>query len=241
MTIPIPSQRSPRTQAIPRAQRYASSSKALSSSIDPTGYSYPKENPLFQPSQSMQLLDVLEGLMDGILIVGPQGNVISANRYGMDLCRQIGEHQIGEHQIDEHNEDSEYPGGLTLPKTLWHLCKNAMHQPPLPQLGTLLDEEIVLPDERILRIRARWVQMNAFNDAQLLVMLEDRRQSFRDRVLAEARAYHLTVRETDVWLLRRSHHSYKAIATKLHISLDTVKKHLKSIYAKREGSMNRPM
>lgn len=175
--------------------------------------------------------------MDGILIVGPQGNVISANRYGMDLCRQIGEHNIG-----EHNEDSKHPRGLTLPKTLWHLCKSAMqYEPPLPQLGTLLDEEIVLADERILRIRARWVQMNTFNDAQLLVMLEDRRQSFRDRVLAEARAYHLTVRETDVWLLRRSHHSYKAIAAKLHISLDTVKKHLKSIYAKREGSMNQPV
>ena len=44
----------------------------------------------------------------------------------------------------------------------------------------------------------------------------------------------LTSREQEIWSLRRSNYSYKEIAAELHITLNTVKKHLKNIYSKRE-------
>jgi WD40 repeat protein len=42
----------------------------------------------------------------------------------------------------------------------------------------------------------------------------------------------LTPREQDIWLLYRTNYSYKQIANELNISLNTVKKHMKNIYAK---------
>jgi DNA-binding CsgD family transcriptional regulator len=41
--------------------------------------------------------------------------------------------------------------------------------------------------------------------------------------------------EAEVWLLRRRHYTLKEIATELSISINTVKKHLKNIHAKREA------
>jgi DNA-binding CsgD family transcriptional regulator len=37
-----------------------------------------------------------------------------------------------------------------------------------------------------------------------------------------------------VWVLRRTNHSYDDIALALYITVNTVKRHLKSIYAKRK-------
>jgi len=42
------------------------------------------------------------------------------------------------------------------------------------------------------------------------------------------------LRREDVWLLRRANHSYEEIAAKLYIAVNTVKRHLKSIHAKRK-------
>ena len=54
--------------------------------------------------------------------------------------------------------------------------------------------------------------------------------------MAEAQKYNLTERETQVWVLKRAGYTYKVIAAKLHIAEDTVKKHIKSIHAKRDGA-----
>jgi DNA-binding CsgD family transcriptional regulator len=53
-------------------------------------------------------------------------------------------------------------------------------------------------------------------------------------VIAEVDKYGLTPREAEVWLLRRAKYALKEIATELSISLNTVKKHIKNIHAKRE-------
>jgi DNA-binding CsgD family transcriptional regulator len=66
-------------------------------------------------------------------------------------------------------------------------------------------------------------------------MLEDQHQVNKVRAIAEARKYGLTDREAQVWLLKRTGHSYKSIAAQLYIAEDTVKKHIKSIHAKRDA------
>lgn len=50
----------------------------------------------------------------------------------------------------------------------------------------------------------------------------------------ECAKYGLTPREAEVWILRQQKKSYKQIASELFITVDTVKKHFKSIFAKRE-------
>ena len=52
--------------------------------------------------------------------------------------------------------------------------------------------------------------------------------------LTEADRYGLTPREAEVWLLRRANRPCKEIAVDLRISLNTVKKHMKSILAKQK-------
>jgi DNA-binding CsgD family transcriptional regulator len=66
----------------------------------------------------------------------------------------------------------------------------------------------------------------------LLVTIEDRNQSTQNLAIADAKKYGLTRRETEIWLLRRANYSYKEIADKLCISINTVKKHLKNIHIK---------
>ena len=68
----------------------------------------------------------------------------------------------------------------------------------------------------------------------LLVTIEDCKQSSQSMAITDAHKYGLTDRETEVWLLRRANLSYKEIAAKLYITINTVKKHLKNIYAKQQ-------
>lgn len=56
----------------------------------------------------------------------------------------------------------------------------------------------------------------------------------RNLAIAQAEHYGLTSREAEVWLLRQANYSCREIAAELYISLNTVKKHMKNIHAKRE-------
>lgn len=59
-------------------------------------------------------------------------------------------------------------------------------------------------------------------------------QAIHNLAMAEMNQYKLTPREGEIWLLRRLGHSYKEISGTLYISVNTVRKHLKNIYAKRK-------
>jgi DNA-binding CsgD family transcriptional regulator len=59
-------------------------------------------------------------------------------------------------------------------------------------------------------------------------------------IQAEQKRFHLTNREAEVWLLLKREYSYQAIATTLHISLNTVKTHIRNIHAKRHPYQSLP-
>ncbi len=84
-----------------------------------------------------------------------------------------------------------------------------------------------------LRIRAQWLQQDGNGD-NLIVTLEDCNESSQNIAIADAKKYGLTEREAEVWLLRRANLTYKEIAQQLYITINTVKKHLKNIYAKQQ-------
>jgi DNA-binding CsgD family transcriptional regulator len=67
----------------------------------------------------------------------------------------------------------------------------------------------------------------------LLLTIEDRQQAVLNLVIEEADRYGLSPREKEVWLLQQSNYTYKQIAAELGITPNTVKKHMRNIYAKK--------
>lgn len=171
------------------------------------------------PSPLLQA--VTEGLVDGILILTPQGDLLYSNSHAQRLCQQL-------------LSSTETP--QTIPAEIWHVCETLIeNRDVFPEQLVVLEDEIgdrKFPD---LRVRVQWIELSDRRDPYLLVMLEDRRQSLLSLAITESQKYGLTGRETEVWFRQRSNYTYEEIATELHITVNTVKKHIKSIRAKRQS------
>jgi DNA-binding CsgD family transcriptional regulator len=172
--------------------------------------------------QPVLLQGVLEGMMDGVLVLTDKGRLIYANPCAHQFCYQL------IHRFLRPN---------LVPPQIWHTCRALIENWALfGDRSIVIEDEISTDEIGTIRIRVRWLDLHQDGCFYLLVTLEDRHQSAQNIAIAEARKYGLTERETEVWLLRRANYTYKAIATKLHIALDTVKKHVKSIHAKRQAT-----
>lgn len=167
------------------------------------------------------LQGVLESLIDGIMIVSDQGELLFANGCAEQICRQLTEN------LSRCNN---------VPRQIWRSCQALIKGRELfSDEAVVIEDEIKTEEDNAIRIRARWLDLNNIERPCLLVALEDQQQSAQYKAIAEAQKYGLTERETQVWMLKRAGYTYKAIASQLHIAEDTVKKHIKSIHAKRDG------
>ncbi|MBE9183035.1 helix-turn-helix transcriptional regulator [Oculatella sp. LEGE 06141] len=167
------------------------------------------------------LQGVIESLVDGILILTNEGDVIHANSTARRICMQL----VGD-------TSSEQP----VPQQIWHICQVLMESRELfPDQAVIIEDEISISKPVTIRIRARWLELSDGTRPCLLLTLENRYESAKNMAIAEAKKYGLTERETQVWLLKRAGYTYKAIAAELHIAVDTVKKHLKNIHARRDA------
>jgi DNA-binding CsgD family transcriptional regulator len=160
---------------------------------------------------------ILEGFVDGILVLTEQQEALYANATARHFCHQLN------------------PAGsrVWLPREVWQVCEALIDSRSLcPDRGFVIESE-VNTDLLKLRIRAQWLQLDGLDQPGLLVRLQDQNQAMQSLAIAEAQTWNLTERETQVWLLRRSGYTRKQIAAELHIALDTVKKHLKNVQLKR--------
>ena len=164
------------------------------------------------------LMAVLEGLSDGVLILNTNGKVIHANRCGQQLCRQIGAFERGQ----------------SVPQQIWTICEYLVESREHFSEERLVITQDINTDKGPVQVRVQWFQFDIQAGSYLLVTLEDRAQASRLGALFESRQYNLTERETEVWALKKADHSYEEIASQLFISTNTVKRHLKSIFAKRK-------
>lgn len=172
---------------------------------------------------SILLQGVLESLIDGIMIVSDQGELLFANGCAEQICRQLTEN------LSRCNN---------VPRQIWRSCQALIKGRELFSAeAVVIEDEIKTDEDNAIRIRARWLDLNSVERPCLLVALEDQQQSAQYKAIAEAQKYGLTERETQVWMLKRAGYTYKAIASQLHIAEDTVKKHIKSIHAKRDGAV----
>lgn len=98
-----------------------------------------------------------------------------------------------------------------------------------------IEFDIVTRKATVLHIRSRWLKLEGYDQPCILLVVEDRQQLIRDRVQDEIDDWGLTAREQEVWLLHCDGYTYHQIAEKLYITINTVKKHMRSVHAKRRS------
>ena len=162
---------------------------------------------------------VLEAFTDGVMLVTSEGKLLHMNQCAVQLCRHL-------------QEDFTSTGEI--PKKIWRICKSLIESRVLfPNQTFVLEDEILNAKNEPVRIRVQWMNFQLTNQPYLLVTLEDLNQSTAISAILEAQKFGLTHREYEVWLLRKAKYNYEEIAAELYISVNTVKKHIKSIHAKR--------
>ena len=165
------------------------------------------------------LQKILENLEDGILILTETGELIHSNTSAKGICSQINPCSFD----------------LTsVPSLIWNRCKSLIQNQFDCDNLTIWSEDIIVSESLIFRLRVRRFNLESLEQTYLLVTIENRYQSLKNVALSEAYKYHLTKREAEIWSLYRAASSYKQIAERLFITVNTVKKHIKNIRAKQQ-------
>ncbi len=168
------------------------------------------------------LQQVIESLQDGILILTKTGELVHANTRARNIFTEL-------------NQSSSNFNCSFVPSPIWHLCELLIESRSLfSNQSVILSDEVVLDSITTFRVRGRWLDLDRFDHPCLLVTIENQNESLKNTITAEAKKYDLTPREAEVWYLYRANYKYKEIADQLYITINTVKKHMKSIHAKRQ-------
>lgn len=169
--------------------------------------------------QSCFLQEIVENFEDGILILTETGELIHGNASGYSICNQINQYSLTESLV---------------PSLIWNCCQSLLKNQMYCDNSTIWSEDITIEPSLIIRLRVRKFHLELSQQTYLLVTIENRNQSLKNIVFSEANQYNLTEREAEIWSLYRAQSSYKQIADRLYITVNTVKKHLKNIRVKKQ-------
>ena len=163
---------------------------------------------------------ILEGFVDGVLILTTNQDWFHANECGRRMCSQITQ---GRSQIN------------SIPDPIWRVCESLIDSREwFCDCKLIIEAEIKVDKLVNFRVRVRWLTLELSPDPYLLVTLEDQNKSSQNSASTDALKYGLTPREQEIWSLKKANLTYREIAQQLFISINTVKKHLKNIYAKQK-------
>lgn len=160
-----------------------------------------------------------EALREGVMVISRNSKPVYVNQQAKDICQKL-------------SDSNRYFGNL--PLAISEVCHrlikngNSVNAPLMIECQTKQEETI--------RIRASWLNLPCNDGASsqyIIVFLENRNQIMQEELQFEQKKYQLTDREMEIWSLLRQDSSYQEIAETLHISLNTVKTHVKNIYAKK--------
>lgn len=194
------------------------------------------ENYLGETSMSDQTWNVLMDIFsEGVMVISRNLKPIYLNSQAKELCRKISTDQ----QITD------------LPIIISEICHRLLKKQSVSNYQTVV--ECQTSDGQTVRLQARWFNSqpnsNAAQDSTpfdwsyqrqfILVLLENRDAILEEELQIEQRKYDLTERETEIWMLLRQECSYQEIAKTLQISLNTVKTHVKNVYAKKRSYQGR--
>ncbi len=161
--------------------------------------------------------ELTENSNEGILILTNRKELIYKNQQAQIIFSQLNK--------GKKTDD--------VPQEIWHICQSLIESGCLfPNQHWMIESQIFTGELVAIRIRVRWLKLDEIEHPCILVTMEDVYQPIQNIAIAEAEKYRLTPREKDVWLLYRANYTYKQIAAELCITLNTVKKHMKSIYSK---------
>ncbi|OUC14108.1 MAG: hypothetical protein B0A82_13905 [Alkalinema sp. CACIAM 70d] len=135
------------------------------------------------------------------------------------------------------------PSFSSLPPILLNLSRQLFKTLSPIDEPRVLDYQV--DEEQTIRIRAclfndrrmQGIHDESGHSPYVLVFLEDCNDRLAEDLRIEQQQYALTERETEVLRLLRCSYSYQNIAETLHISLNTVKFHVKNIHSKKRGCL----
>lgn len=173
---------------------------------------------------------LLESLNQGVIVTARGLNPLYWNAKARALC--------------QHLTSSEFPP-LELPAEVSDVCHRLMRENRLSDRPFVM--ECQAPTGQTIRISARWLELADMQTPDrerprhpyILVLLENCNDLLQEEVRIERKKYDLTEREAEVWMLLRQEYSYQEIAKMLQISLNTVKTHIKNVYAKKRSCQGR--
>ncbi len=183
--------------------------------------------PNMLPSSESALPPWINLLPMGVLLVSPQLELVYLNHQAQILCQQI-------------TTPAQPP--QPLPLILEQVCHQLLERAD-PE--TALIAEYWASEHLHLRIQAQWMHLPPHPSSahlwnrHLLLLLENRREMLQKELWLEQQKYDLTERESEIWSLLRQDYSYREIASLLQISLNTVKTHVKNVYAKKRSHQGR--
>ncbi len=190
---------------------------------------------------SRQLLELMP---QGVLVVSRNLNLLYWNQKAKEICLSTQEKSAC---------------GSYLPPSVLEGCHRMMRQDSTDQRSFVQD--YLASNGQTIRMTVRWLESaldpktRVFDKTKLTdrnrvsqesecnqplrsliaVFLENCDEVLREDLRVQQKKYALTERESEIWLLLRKDHSYQKIAETLQISLNTVKTHVKNIYAKRRS------
>ena len=167
---------------------------------------------------------VLEGYLDGVMILTEQGKSFYANQYARQIFQQFS------------SSSSDF---TSLPNPIQKIFLSLLESRKLfPDKNMIIENEFTLDQTACFRIRGRWFELNKGEPLYIFITVEDLQKSSQNIADYNANKYGFTDREAEVWSLRLANYSYKEIAQQLYITTNTVKKHMKNIYAKQQSHLS---
>ncbi|MEO0537955.1 MAG: helix-turn-helix transcriptional regulator [Cyanobacteria bacterium P01_A01_bin.123] len=167
------------------------------------------------------LESVLEGFIDGVLILTDQGDLHHANALAYEIidkfCQSETETQLINQEVSRIYQAIAGSQDLYGDQTV------------------IVESELDFEILGRLRLRARWSTVKPQVDPIIWITLEDQQRSLQAQAILEVEKYGFTARETEVWLRRKARVPYREIAQELFITVNTVKKHVKNIRVKIEN------
>jgi len=180
---------------------------------------------------------VLDLLPQGVIVVSRSLQPLYWNRKAKSLC-----------QILTGNDCA----GSPLPLAISEACYGIIRDPQA--IHSSLMVECQASTGHLIRVSASLLEMANPNEIRqfssteastkadftlIAVFIENCDEVMQQESRIQQRKYDLTDREAEIWMLLRQEFTYQEIAQRLQISLNTVKTHVKNVYAKRRSGQGK--
>lgn len=188
---------------------------------------------------------LLELVPQGVVVVSRTLKPVYWNQKALKLSQALTDTDVASADFSQ----------AVLPLAISEACHRLMRDSHTFNKSLILEHKTT--EGHLIRISVRWLEFTDTHEANLpcatasrlrspsnrevrrttpvfvAVFLENCEEVMQQEMHIQQQKYDLTDREAEIWMLLRQECTYQDIAQHLQISLNTVKTHVKNIYAKR--------